>query len=537
MTMRTTITMLAAAATISSNAQLTERCTQNSVNCGYYNVARWNDTLWLFTGTQHELIPYGAHASVVMMDPSGTIGSGGWFAHPGNQITFLLACTAHDDRPAVFGGWTQADCLTPEVHGLVGRLLPNGGLPLIRMLGTSAIQHVADPDTFIHAAYNDQVVVLGQSGDSITTITAPLGTINCMATCDTLDALGCANGATIITGMGGEVVSRAFVDGVQSILDYEGAGYGILSGQWLYRTGLDLVPLDSVLVEPVGSPMILRYDLSFLWVIGGDSARLYDPSLTPTAVLDMQSPDNYTLFDAQPSLYTIMTCGLMNDGPLVAEALRGVSELGYPNDRDVDVRLGNVDFTPITWDVIPGGFQVSGSASVYIVNEGTEPVDNAVLAYFSDFSGPCDSHHVLSEPGFPTLDQGDSALVFFSGIVDTVSSAAPFIDICLHVSSPARLMDRNTTNDEACASIDLFMAVEEFTGNSFSVYPNPCDRELVVSAAPSITANFTILDLSGRTVLSGSWSDEVIDVIPLREGSYVLWLDGHARGVRFCVAR
>lgn len=540
--MRTLTTLAAGSIMLAAQAQVVERCTQNTLATTHTNVERWNDTLWLFTGVEGALQPFGSRASFYTLDTNGTGGFGGWFGMPNMQRVEILATTAHDDRPAVIAGLAQALCDSP-VYGMVGRLSTSLGAYWLRTLGNEPIAHVADPDTFIHAGSGDQLIVLGQSGDSLNMIATSMGAIRRMTTADTLSVLACDNGVSVHRADGTELVARPFTNGADDALGYEGVGFALISNGWLYRTGPDLIPFDSVEVAPLVAPLHLRYFESGLWVIGQDSARFYDPSLTELIILAMDPPPGYRSLDAGVSSTALMTCGHQAHGGMRAAALRGVSKFGAPDDHAVDVRLDHAtfdetDFQPVIGPA--GSYAVTGTTSAWLVNEGTVQVDMATLGGFSVLSTSCVAQNALTDAPTTLLDPGDSALVALGELTDTISWSAPNVSVCLTATAPQRLMDRDSTDNTTCAQRTYFVSVNEHaTVPAPTIVPNPAsDRIALRTADPRLLGQrWRITDTTGRTVLAGIWTGEAIEISSLRQGGYLLQLENTARPAIFIVAR
>jgi hypothetical protein len=205
--------------------------------------------------------------------------------------------------------------------------------------------------------------------------------------------LACSGGAVLMDATGTVLVLQAYANGVDDIVGHDGTGYALISGGWLYRTDLALVPFDSVEYGPVGANPVLRYDLSNLWVIGDDTARFFDPSLMPTMTFGMGAPEGYTLLDAMPGSDVIMTAGVFASGPVEGAAGRSVDKFGAPSNTEIDALLHTVTatdlvFTPLT-GAPPGHYIVSGSLVAFLENAGDVPISSARLLYFSPLSEPC----------------------------------------------------------------------------------------------------------------------------------------------------
>jgi hypothetical protein len=106
----------------------------------------------------------------------------------------------------------------------------------------------------------------------------------------------------------------------------------------------------------------------------------------------------------------------------------------------------------------------------------------------------------------------------------------------MRVMAPNELMDRDTSNDEACGTVDVFAAIAELLpGTAISIHPNPCrDRIQVSTSVPMTFADrYRIVDATGRESLRGRIGDGFIDVAPLEPGCYLLLIEGSSAGVRF----
>ena len=101
----------------------------------------------------------------------------------------------------------------------------------------------------------------------------------------------------------------------------------------------------------------------------------------------------------------------------------------------------------------------------------------------------------------------------------------------LEITSAAGLLGQM---DVTATTADIGVGVSESTANSWSVYPVPTDRELIVSGA-SPNSNYRILNAAGQTMLEGNLSHNSIDVSGLQGGVYLIQIsnDEHIEQVRF----
>lgn len=144
---------------------------------------------------------------------------------------------------------------------------------------------------------------------------------------------------------------------------------------------------------------------------------------------------------------------------------------------------------------------------------------DSVVFYLADFRGPGSSDYIINDWRWVPL----SSL----GKIDSLELTLHSSDVgSFGMNTPAYFcLDDFTTNE------DNISVPQSPQLAAAKVYPNPARNELFVALKDRNAQQISVLDLSGRTVLSRTVQQEteVLDLGTLRPGVYMLRIDGDGR--------
>jgi hypothetical protein len=202
-----------------------------------------------------------------------------------------------------------------------------------------------------------------------------------------------------------------------------------------------------------------------------------------------------------------------------------------------------------TFNVVEGStpnvYSFSANASGYAVNTGDVTIQNLNLYQYvgQGFCGVfANSNHLNNLNLLP----GDS--IEFNMEVNRYSEYYPSgnaaITFCIFSSSPGNLSDREVLNDMVCVTQNFGVGIFENSMNqNIGIFPNPAGNQITLQLNISnAVMEYFIVDLSGRTVLSGIIQENTlpeIEVRNLENGSYLLQLKtgSTAHSGKFIVVR
>ncbi|MCB9170307.1 MAG: hypothetical protein H6597_05495 [Flavobacteriales bacterium] len=402
------------------------------------------------------------------------------------------------------------------------------------------------PDGRILISTYERAMITDQQGDSLTTLE--------------LDSLGLptlmwmrwdGDSALFAVRSGGRVERRTLQG---TLLATNGAAWPTLqdvtnwNGHRLALEGSGMLHvLDAALQDQntlmLGAPFdhgaFARGD-STLWVMGNALAVELDTDLTVLHTVDMD-PDN--VFDGQTFLGfavkgdTIAMVGSATTAQRPAGLIRTILADGSVAsvDADMSIAIENIDST---WYQLTNGVVFPrATVTVRVTNEGSGPVDKVVVSHWLINGGPCSTVGTTAHLQGLNLAPGAWTSVTLSDIwlnyapwqsVDTVQL------LCVAALSPNDQYDRDPSDNLACDTAHIALAVPEVTSMPFLLVSDPdgCGPMLVFREPIHTTLEIRLLDLLGRTLRMGTiapgTSRYVLDMSSMAAGMRIIDVtDGH----------
>ena len=181
--------------------------------------------------------------------------------------------------------------------------------------------------------------------------------------------------------------------------------------------------------------------------------------------------------------------------------------------------------------------------SILVKNNGPAVLTECRINRFVNF-GICAYGYYSMEFEDLSITPGDSAWidVGYTGFYQNAYALGDTItySTCFFTSNPNGLVDLVVENDAICDTYQFIVTdVPEETKPEFSIYPNPASDVLHLEQS-IFGQQYTVHDLEGRTILTGSIPKGTIDISSLTDGNYMLRLTGNNEASsiqRFSVVR
>jgi len=260
-----------------------------------------------------------------------------------------------------------------------------------------------------------------------------------------------------------------------------------------------VVTLDLTVNSPTSGSESAAACGSYTWATNGTTytaSGAYTATLTNAAGCDSTATLNLTINTATAGSETAAACGSYT------WATNNMTYTATGSYTDVLTNAAGCDST-VTLDLT-----IYANPTVTLDSIGTFCDDAADFS----LSGGTPSGGTYSGTGV----SGGMFSASTAGVgVHTVSYSYTNSDGCTGVGTMDVIV-------EDCSSID------ELSGTTFTVYPNPVQEQFVIASNASTEAKFNLYDATGRIVLAGMLSGEttLVSLVQLAPGTYTLEIEG-----------
>lgn len=267
-------------------------------------------------------------------------------------------------------------------------------------------------------------------------------------------------------------------------------------------------------------------------IVGGTVFSGSYPTTTGDAVLLGRSNNNYFSIDtchySQYGYFYFASVPRCNYTVRITEADNSMTSSAIPTYLGSGIRWEAADFISPCDDYFNANITLTGQLS----NSGICDISGYVIA--PDPSGYDALLYTDNMTPFSFRHCGTDGYFHFTGI--------PYgnyfvVSEKFGVASVSQSVSLSMSNPTAYVSLNTITQLEESETSEFSVFPNPAEDFLKLSAAPE--SEIHILTIDGKEVMTVNSTDGMIDIRQLSAGMYFLQtsLDGQPVTIQFVVFR
>ncbi|MCB0770040.1 MAG: T9SS type A sorting domain-containing protein [Flavobacteriales bacterium] len=471
------------------------------------------------------------------VDGSGEIVNEWSLSVAGNETTIVNDLHMLSDSSIIAAGQTSGCDLGP-FQGFVTKYA--SGIELwSRTFGVGPIKSVASNDTILALADSDGLLLTSLDGDSLLLVESVGSYVSKVrSTIEGFVIMG-AGGASQIHPDG--TVANTLTD--VNIRDL----FQLSSGKFLALTIDSLLELNSALERTgIGRALTIEWSRQFLedqgdiFIFSADSLQFVEDGLNIGNAIALEPSEGLAIWDAMISNGELVMVGSFSCGARSA-ALRTMLVQGSPSTLSNDIALRGAMVGSFNYTLSTGGsgsITLSGNAwiSAWLVNVGDEALQHATVDYVDLFSN-CGMAGRWEPLDDLDLQPGDSIEVSLGPlyVYHWIPNGEPVdMSICIWAADVNRRLDRDHTNNRACATFEIPVGVENLSqGTTFELNPNPTSGRVRINHAFIEKTAIVVVDSQGRIVLRPSVPLAVpafdLDVSGLGQGVYTVTLlsDGY----------
>ena len=536
---------------IGSQAQVFDRVHQPGLEGRYTGATYSLAGDWVAVGYRPYNNSFFSTASLVRVSATGETLEEHAYAVPGYELTMLTCVAELGADTFLVAGTTSFGCDFGPFLGLL--MAWHDGAPLWSRTyggedGWTEFGLMAVGDTTVLLPMSDGMLVTSLDGDSLTWVQTGWSSIRSMR------AVG---GHFLVAGYAG--LQRFEQDGAPAgnwpdavLFDVAGhpdGGYVAVGQTGVMRFDAELQPVGPVVgldLQPDGGHRSITWADDRFIVMDDSLVHQLDADLTVLVTFAAGHPDGYGPMTSLVANGTAFTAGSFHCGASGA-AMRTMGLDGEQPSNVRDIALHTVTPFDVAYTVYPGSMitYVNGTfhANAWLVNHGADTLHQATLNQLLPWGicGPAGATYPLDDL---SLAPGDSAWItqgpfYLTAYVDTGLTEAER-EVCLWAASPEERMDAHRADNEGCATITLFLSMEENDPlRSVTAYPNPFREVITMDGLPPGQAvQVELRDALGRVVQdwdqAASPGTQVLHLSGLANGPYLLRVrvGSHQRGLR-----
>lgn len=510
-----------------------DRSYQTGLLSQYRAVVPGYDGHWLFAANLPEDNSFFQPAALREIDGDGEIVNAWDLSVPWNELTFVEDLELLQDSSVVVAGATSPGCDFGPFQGHV-RLFAHGAELWQRTYAVGGFSSVASNDSLLALLAYDGLLLTSHTGDSI--LLADFGNIypgSVQRTDSGFVVMG-YGGAAHVSPNGAIMASITGVN-ISDMRQLPAGGFIALVSDSLLELSSELLRTGNGLPVPSSVFRRILVNQESYYVVTNDSLYTIGPEIGTASTIALLNPEGFYPQDAclrngELNLAGYFSCGV------VSAAYRTIQIAEGPPVIDADLAVTNMVIESAEYTLFTGGIgqaAISGTAMVsfWLVNRGQVILEHATLNRIvpyaiCGFSGNWEARDDLS------LLPGDSMQFDFGPLYlyQVIANSGPTdVSICVWGADPNRRLDRDHSDNEACATFTVWVGVEELSdASSFTISPNPSNDHVRITHFLTGRLFLTIHDSQGRTVsqkaFGATQSPVDVDVSSLEPGLYILTL-------------